>query len=483
MDAARDILARDPASPPRPGELAAAAGVSWRSLQRHFRQVLGFSPRDALLRLRLTAARETLLAGGVPSVLEAALRHGFEHPGRFAIAYRRAFGESPSVTLRGAAGHAAGGPAGDGTRLVLQPLRAVDAMEEGLARRATDDLAIAVCGARGLLLVENGGAAAGGRWQAVELRGRFEASVATLTLSRPGRGVVLATWREDLRGRRGWAEAAVRRILGAIAAERLDGARSMPRHRADVETLVCRARPAALTQEPALVAMALDLLEEALLRDPAHPRALALAAWCRAVGANHCFTQDAEGARGRALLQVRRALALAPDDPDVLTVGAGVLSLTRRLDEAEGLATRSLALDPHQPEAMRRLGFIRNFRGDGRGAAIAFRRALQAWPDGHDGNIALVGLGIANFIEGDYARSARVLARALERQPTRGWPYRFLTAAALHAGTPTEARRALASLRRCFPDLTVTWCEQSDVLQPDAKARVLEGLARAGLPL
>jgi tetratricopeptide (TPR) repeat protein len=181
-------------------------------------------------------------------------------------------------------------------------------------------------------------------------------------------------------------------------------------------------------------------------------------------------------------VDVRRALALAPDEPEILTLGAGVLSLTRRLDEAEALATRSLALDPYQPEAMRRLGFIRNFRGDGRAAATAFRRALHAWPEGHDGNIALIGLGIANFIQGDYARSARALSCALERHPTRAWPYRFLTAAALHAGAPGEAQRALASLRRCFPDLTVGWCAQSDVLQAEAKVRVLDGLARAGLP-
>jgi tetratricopeptide (TPR) repeat protein len=144
--------------------------------------------------------------------------------------------------------------------------------------------------------------------------------------------------------------------------------------------------------------------------------------------------------------------------------------------------TRSLALDPNQPEALRRLGFIQNFRGNGQAAAAAFRRALRAWPDGHDGNIALIGLGIAHFIQGEYARSARALARALDRQPMRAWPYRFLTAAAVHAGANDEARRSVASLRRFFPELTVTWCAQSEVLRSEARSRILEGLARAGLP-
>ena len=169
-------------------------------------------------------------------------------------------------------------------------------------------------------------------------------------------------------------------------------------------------------------------------------------------------------------------------DPEILTLAAGILSLTKHFDEAEGLVHRSLALDPDQPEAVRRLGFIQNFRGDGRRAAAAFRRALRAYPTGNDGSMSLIGLGVANFICGDYGRSARALARGLEQQPSRAWPHRFLTAAAMYAGAHDEAQRSLRSLRRYFPDLTVSWCAKSDALHPDARSRVLEGLARAGLP-
>jgi tetratricopeptide (TPR) repeat protein len=231
-----------------------------------------------------------------------------------------------------------------------------------------------------------------------------------------------------------------------------------------------------------MVGMALDLLGEALHRDPSHPQALALAAWGQALGANHCFTRDPAGERDRALVQCWRALALAPDDPEVLTLAAGALSLTCCLEKAEGLVTRSLALDPCQPEALRRLGFIQNFRGDGRRAVAAFRRALSLYPNGDDGTMSLIGLGVANFILGNYARSARILTRALGQQPARAWPHRFLTAAAMHAGAHEEARRSLALLRRSFPDLTVDWCAQSVALHAAAKERVLDGLARAGLP-
>jgi hypothetical protein len=108
--------------------------------------------------------------------------------------------------------------------------------------------------------------------------------------------------------------------------------------------------------------------------------------------------------------------------------------------------------------------------------------ALTTWPSGRDANLALIGLGVASFILGDYARSTRALSRALEQQPSRAWAYRFLTAAALHAGAQETAQRSLLSLQRAFPDLTLDWCARSGVLHRGALTRVLDGLAKAGLP-
>jgi AraC-like DNA-binding protein/Flp pilus assembly protein TadD len=484
MEAARHALARNPAAASGLAAMARAAGVSPRTLQRHFARVLELPPHAVVQRLRLDAARQTLRSGDPPTVLEAAIRHGFDHPGRFAVMYARAFGESPSATLRTARANAPPAPPACGTRIMLRALVPAGHADAARARRATDDLAMAIGRARDLALLSPEPGAVRDHAGSLRLEGRVESDCVVLALVRPAQGTVLRTVREPLvrRGGAGWADRATAAVRAAIAAERVEQARRTPRHRADVETLVTRARPAALTQEPAMVGMALDMLDEALHRDPAHAAAHALAGWSRALGANHCLTRAPDGERERASEHCRRALALSPDDPEVLTLAAGVMSLTRRFDEAECLVARSLALDPDQPEALRRLGFIQNFRGDGRRAAAAFRRALRAYPTGNDGSMSLIGLGVANFILGDYQRSARALARALEQQPSRAWPHRFLTAAAMHAGAHAEARRSLASLRRHFPDLTVSWCAQSDALHAEARGRVLEGLARAGLP-
>ena len=81
-------------------EIAEAVGVGARALQAGFRARLGLSPRALLAEVRLERARERLLAArpGV-TVADIAFESGFAHGGRFAAAYRRRFGESPSETL------------------------------------------------------------------------------------------------------------------------------------------------------------------------------------------------------------------------------------------------------------------------------------------------------------------------------------------------------------------------------------------------
>jgi AraC-like DNA-binding protein len=80
-------------------DIAAAAGVSARSLHRGFRSFRDTTPIAVLKSARLNAARAALLSGRA-SVTEAATEAGLTHLGKFAQDYRRAFGELPSETRR-----------------------------------------------------------------------------------------------------------------------------------------------------------------------------------------------------------------------------------------------------------------------------------------------------------------------------------------------------------------------------------------------
>jgi AraC-like DNA-binding protein len=83
-------------------DLCRAAGVSERTLEYAFQDVMNLSPVAYLIRLRLHRVREGLLAGthGTTTVTAEAVNWGFWHFGEFSHAYKNCFGELPSDTLR-----------------------------------------------------------------------------------------------------------------------------------------------------------------------------------------------------------------------------------------------------------------------------------------------------------------------------------------------------------------------------------------------
>ncbi|NEV02492.1 AraC family transcriptional regulator [Bradyrhizobium uaiense] len=83
-------------------EICAAIGVAERTLRASCEEHLGMGPIRFLALRRMHLVHRALLSA-VPStstVARIATDHGFWELGRFAVAYRAAFGESPSETLK-----------------------------------------------------------------------------------------------------------------------------------------------------------------------------------------------------------------------------------------------------------------------------------------------------------------------------------------------------------------------------------------------
>ncbi len=81
-------------------KLAAAVGVSLRSLQAGFRLWRQISPTEYLRSIRLQRVRNALLQPeDSVTITEVAMNHGFLHLGRFSQHYEAAFGERPSATV------------------------------------------------------------------------------------------------------------------------------------------------------------------------------------------------------------------------------------------------------------------------------------------------------------------------------------------------------------------------------------------------
>ncbi|RZN03834.1 hypothetical protein CWO91_31560 [Bradyrhizobium genosp. SA-3] len=91
--------------PPSITDLCIAVGARERTLHLSCVEAFGRPPATLLAELRLNAVHRALSRPvRETSVTSVAVRYGFAHFGRFAAAYRRQFGELPSVTFAKARG-------------------------------------------------------------------------------------------------------------------------------------------------------------------------------------------------------------------------------------------------------------------------------------------------------------------------------------------------------------------------------------------
>ena len=103
LDRARQYIEAHLGETIRVESMCRYAGTTLRSLERIFAREMGMSPQQYVKARRLNAVRRRLLAAGEEhalSVTEVALNHGLAHLGRFAVDYRRYFGETPRETLQ-----------------------------------------------------------------------------------------------------------------------------------------------------------------------------------------------------------------------------------------------------------------------------------------------------------------------------------------------------------------------------------------------
>lgn len=112
---ALELIQEQPEQPWSIAGLAARVGVSARTLQEGFALTVGVPPMAHLRAVRLDRihAELSIAEPGSVNVGTVAARWGFVHGGRFAAAYRRRFGCTPTETARGpSAGRSptAGGP-------------------------------------------------------------------------------------------------------------------------------------------------------------------------------------------------------------------------------------------------------------------------------------------------------------------------------------------------------------------------------------
>jgi AraC-like DNA-binding protein len=105
-DAAMEYILAHLDQPLSIGCISKQVGVHPRTLHKVFRRHLHTSPMAYIKARRLEQVRKQLRATdpGDSTITQTASSWGFNNLGHFAVDYRKAFGESPSATLRRAEG-------------------------------------------------------------------------------------------------------------------------------------------------------------------------------------------------------------------------------------------------------------------------------------------------------------------------------------------------------------------------------------------
>jgi AraC-like DNA-binding protein/tetratricopeptide (TPR) repeat protein len=455
------LLKADPAGEHTIEGLAASCQVAPRTLQEHFRQCLGESPKQVLRGIRLDLVRRELLAGrGDTEITGLAIRHGFNHLGRFSGWYRDRYGESPSATLRrqqNAIGRARP-PA-----LVLplafdRPVVAVLPFRfAGADPRQASDLA----GEVALALTRSRSVSVGpARDARYHLRGdvktndtgQMRATVTLLDAASERR-----LWADTWEGQREDTLAFEARVAQRLAAKlptvvggvEIERASRKEPEKSTAWELTMRAQSLATVQTPSCLAEAIDLASKAVELAPFDPLPSALLALCHANLAT--FRMHIEQGRGAARPWADRASQSPVRDPTAEAFLAATHTLLFDLDAAEIHINEALALDGGCALAWHVGGKIKVYRGRPKEAIEYFQISAGLDPTGslrcHNSH----GMGFANFDAGRYIEAACWWKRSMVESPAQWWPNRFLAPTYALLGRKDEARASLRSLRDAFP--------------------------------
>jgi AraC-like DNA-binding protein len=473
-------------------ELAAAVGLSARALQRQFKAFLGKSPHEALRDIRFEAARRQLLLGRPGTrVMDVATACGFPHFGRFSIEYRERFAETPSHTLKRQAMFSntvsaqlqmiSGG--GERPTLSVGPIETAPGQDEAV-RGIGDEITTALARA-GIATTSQAGSARYHLAGTIRGTGAQARLIFRLIDRETGRHLWAHRIDGDWDGTATFDEQLATRLAAALhpslRAAEMERAIKKPDRELTAHDLALRAMPGVLSLDEQGNARAIELLNEAMARDPDNPLAFALAAWAHGQRVVYYFGSVPTVDRTLSAKYARKALALRAD-PTVLAIVGNALSLLND-EAAEQVIAKALAMDGGSSWAWGRSGWIDVYKGKDESAIERFMIALELAPSDALAVNNLYGIGVAHFIAGRFREAAQWQERALVEHPSLAWMHRTLCPAYVFTGAKPEASNSIRRLQQGYPELTLAKVTSGLPPLPLAsRERLVEALHDVGLP-
>jgi adenylate cyclase len=239
------------------------------------------------------------------------------------------------------------------------------------------------------------------------------------------------------------ADAVAGQIVPAVEAAEARRGSSRPTEDLTAHDLYLRARH--LTRGPVEEkwAQALDFLNEAIGRDPNYALVLAYASFGHALFALYGWSRDPASSRKMASEAARRALELAPDDPEILHfAGYANFLVGGDATTADAMIERALALNSGSSDAWLHSGWVKTYTGRPQQALGCFETAMRLDPRSPWGPLALAGVGWCRLFLRQYEEAIPPLMESVELYPQTG-ALIALAASLAHSGRTGEAKAAL----------------------------------------
>jgi len=239
-------------------------------------------------------------------------------------------------------------------------------------------------------------------------------------------------------------------------------------------------------------ARAIEILDEALKRDPDYAPALSLKAWCLAQQPAYMYSRDPEADRETAVIAIDKACESVGDHaPSLTAIGAALSLVTTDLERANFYIDRALDIDPNNAWAWMRRGWAQAFVGQSDDAIACQEMAERLSPlDPFRFNFLLGKASALYHWQADdsagrenVGKAVMLIKEAIRMNPKAKWAYRMLASACFFAKDQEAARDAGRELLNAYPDITIDYLKRA--LPPAAfvyELKYFKSLRDAGIP-
>ncbi|MCH7541026.1 MAG: hypothetical protein IH999_11635 [Proteobacteria bacterium] len=227
------------------------------------------------------------------------------------------------------------------------------------------------------------------------------------------------------------------------------------------------------------MAISRQLLEKAIELDPGFARAYAGLAWRHYFDWKWEWSESPAESADRAFEFAKKAVALDPSD-GYNHYPLGVIYLWIRNQPEEGVAEyeRALALTPNDADILSHWGWTLAFLGRAEEGVAVIQKAMRLNPHYPDGY--LWTLGSSYYVARRYEEAIATLKKMPEQNPESGT---YLAASYAQLGREAEARAVAAGILEADPDFSsARWAEKRPYKSQADRDHFLEGMRKAGLP-